>query len=428
MNFAEVMDFIQAASWQGSRLGLERIQKLMALLGDPQKQLRFIHVAGTNGKGSVCAMLSEILIQAGYTTGLYTSPHLFRINERMKINGKEITDEEISAIAERVQPAVEQMEDQPTEFERITAMALVYFQQKKCDVVVLEVGLGGRLDSTNVIDTPDVAVITNIALEHTEVLGDTLEKIAAEKAGIIKQGTHVVLSAQSAEVETVIRRVCGERGCPLCVTDPTVEQPVACSLEGQQLNYRERKNLQLHLIGEYQYKNAAVALDVVDTLTKQCGYTISEQAVRDGFASVEWPGRFEVLQQNPLVLVDGAHNPDGVAELAKCLKTYLPDPKMTMVMGVMADKDYTDMIRMIAPFANEFIAVMPDSHRALPAEKLKENIEKLTGIPTRLGGEVRKGMSLAMENKSEKDIICAFGSLYQVGDIRAFFGRTDQPI
>jgi dihydrofolate synthase/folylpolyglutamate synthase len=424
MNFSEALDFIHATSWQGSRLGLERIRSLMELLGNPQKKLRFIHVAGTNGKGSVCAMLSEILTRAGYTTGLYTSPHLFRINERIKVNGRDITDDELARLAEQVKPFVEKMADPPTEFERITAMALLYFQQRQCDVVVLEVGLGGRLDSTNVIDAPDTAVITNIALEHTEVLGDTLTKIAGEKSGIIKPGADVVLFAQTAEVETVVRRTCEERGCALRVTDPEAEKLRACGLDGQTLDYRDRKYLRLRLIGDYQYKNVTVALDTVDVLNERRGYKIPESAVRSGLSAVSWPGRFEVLQRNPLVLVDGAHNPDGVAELARCLREYLPGRKMTLLMGVMADKDYASMIRMMAPFASEFVAVTPESHRALPAEELRARIEVLTGIPARCGGNVKRGLAKAMTGKRPEDVVCAFGSLYQVGEIRAYFGKT----
>lgn len=425
MNLTEALAFIHATSWQGSRLGLERIETLMGLLGDPQKQTKFIHVAGTNGKGSVCAMVSAILTRAGYTTGLYTSPHLLRVNERMKVDGKEITDGELAALAAQVKPVVGQMEDQPTEFERITAMALLYFQQKHCDAVVLEVGLGGRLDSTNVIGPPEVAAVTDIGLEHTEVLGDTLEKIAAEKAGIIKPGADVVLAGQAVEVETVVRRVCEQQGCPLRITDGALEKLVSCDLDGQILNYRNRNNLRLRLIGDYQYKNAAVALDVIDTLVERRGFRIPESAVTEGLASVVWPGRFEVLRHDPLVLVDGAHNPGGVSELAKCLRTYLPGRKMTMLMGVMADKGYGDMIRMAAPFATDFVAVTPESERAMGSAALRTEIETLTGLPARDGGGVKQGLALAMEGKGADDIICAFGSLYQVGEIRSYFGKTE---
>ena len=220
MTSEELSHFLHASSWQSSRLGLERMETLMTLLGHPERQLRFIHVAGTNGKGSIAAMLSSILTQAGYTTGMYTSPHLLQVNERMKINGIDISNEELLTLAESVRLAVEEMSDPPTEFERITAMALLYFQRRACQVVVLEVGLGGRLDATNVIPAPDAAVIANIALEHTAVLGNTLEQIAREKAGIIKKGSSVVLYRQGPSVEAVVRDVCQQQGASLFVTDP----------------------------------------------------------------------------------------------------------------------------------------------------------------------------------------------------------------
>ena len=211
MGIEETLQFIHATSWKGSRLGLERMQDLMLRLGNPQEELRFVHVAGTNGKGSVCAMLSSVLSSAGYRTGLYTSPHLVRVNERTKIDNVDISDEDLICAAEQVKAAVEQMDDKPTEFEVITAMAFVYFRQQKCDIVVLEVGLGGRLDATNVIPVPELAIIMNIGLEHTEVLGDTLQEIAAEKAGIIKGGGSVVFYPQLPSVESVFEETCAQR-------------------------------------------------------------------------------------------------------------------------------------------------------------------------------------------------------------------------
>lgn len=423
MRLEEAMDFIHAASWRGSCLGLERIRTLMALLGDPQKSLRFVHVAGTNGKGSVCAMLSSVLTKSGYRTGLFTSPHLLRMNERIRIDGADISDEELCALCELVKPAVDRMEaDPPTEFERITAMALLHFQRHGCGVVVWEVGLGGRLDSTNVIDAPDAAVITDLSLEHTQVLGSTLTQIAGEKAGIIKRGTHVILSGQTEEVEQVIRRRCEALDCPLLLTEPERVHVRARTLSGQTLDYRVRKAVRLRLSGSYQRRNAAVALDTIDVL-RELGYIIPEEAVYAGLAETVWPGRFEVLQSAPLVLVDGAHNPAGVAELAESLSAFLPGRKLTLLMGVMADKDYSDMIRTMAPFARDFIAVTPESERALPARELAEQIRALTGLPVRCCDTVRAGLALALEDCGPDDALCAFGSLYQAGDVRAYFGK-----
>lgn len=427
MNLQETMDFIHQTDWKGSRLGLERMADLMARLGNPQNDLHFVHVAGTNGKGSVCITLSSILTAAGYCTGLYTSPHLFRLNERMKINDMDISDKDLIALAERVKPVVQQMEDQPTEFEIITAMAFLYFKQQQCDVVVLEVGLGGRLDATNIIKPPIVAVICNIGLEHTEILGDTLEKIAKEKAGIIKERTTTVLYGQCQEVENVIRQRCQFTQSKLRITDALLQRQISESLDGQILDYRNRKNLRLHLLGTYQYKNAAVALDTVDVL-KHNGYSISEESIANGFAKVEWPGRFEVLQRNPLVLVDGAHNPNGVDELAVCLEHYLPDKKVTFIMGVMADKDYRTMLRTILPFAEQVITVTPENDRALSSAKLKKEIEAVSHTPAFDAGGVKEGLDYAVRNNADDCIICAFGSLYQVGEIRANFHKYQSNI
>lgn len=422
MTPAEALDFIQVTSWKGSRLGLERMTDLMHRLGDPQRELKFIHIAGTNGKGSSAAMLAAILTAAGYRTGLYTSPHLRSFHERMKINGADINDGELCDLAEQVRPAVDAMEDSPTEFERVTAMAFLYFRQKRCDFVVLEVGLGGRLDATNVIPAPEVAAITNIGLEHTEVLGDTLEQIAAEKAGIIKPGSSVVLYQQSAEVEAVVRAKCAACGDELCVTDAAREHLLSGDLEGQTLSYRARERLRLGLLGTYQYKNAAVVLDSVDALIRR-GAAIPERAVRAGLAAVRWPGRFEVLQSDPLVLVDGAHNPNGVEELIRCLRQYLPGRTMTFVMGVMADKNYGAMLDRIAPFARRLITVTPESRRSLPSKALETEIRQRLGLPVRDAGTVQNGVALALRESGPDDIVCVFGSLYQVGEVRACFGK-----
>lgn len=423
MNIQQALDYMLTPGGPKTRLGLERITELMKKLGDPQKQLRFIHVAGTNGKGSTCAMLASILTKAGYTTGLYTSPHLLRVNERMKINGVDISDEELIELAERVKPVTDWMEDEPTEFERITAMAFMYFQQRKCDVVVLEVGLGGRLDSTNVIDAPDAAVITHIALEHTQILGDTLKKIAVEKAGIIKKNTPVALYGQSREVEQTVQKICTEKGGRLWVSDLKQLKVERCSLNGQNVSYRARQNLQLPLLGEHQAYNMALTLDTVDLLVRKRGYHISDEAIREGLACVTWPGRLEVLRESPVVLVDGAHNPDGVQQLATAMKQYAPGQEVTFVMGVMADKDYMEMAGMVAPYARQFITVAPEYHRALDARSLRETIERELNVPARCGGSVRQGLELALTESKPEDTIVIFGSLYQVGEVRAWFGK-----
>ena len=411
---------LQAAEWKGSRLGLERIAELLDRLGRPQDGLRFIHVAGTNGKGSVCAMLDSVLREAGCRTGVFTSPHLRRFNERISAGGREITDGELAELAEQLRPHVEQMADKPTEFELSTAMALLFFQKKHCDPVILEVGLGGRLDATNVIPAPAAAVITSIGLDHTEVLGDTIEKIAAEKAGIIKPGTSVVLCGQDPAVEEVVREKCRSCGAAFRVTETA--RLLSADLSGQTVSYRGRENLRLGLLGTYQGKNAAVVLDTLDVLRER-GLSLPEEAVRRGLERAVWPGRFELLRRQPPVFVDGAHNPDGAEELSACLTRYLPGQKVVFVMGVMADKDYPRMIRQLLPFAAEWIAVTPENGRALPSARLCAAVKDAFPGPVFDAGDVREGLSLALEQSGADGAVCAFGSLYMAGDVRAYFGR-----
>lgn len=426
MTLSEAMEFIQSAGWLGCRPGLERITDLMERLGNPQKELRYVHITGTNGKGSTAAILSSILQQAGYRVGLFTSPHLRLYNERIQINGRMISDQDLCTAAEAVKPASDCMAHSPTEFERFTAMALLYFQRKNCDIVVMEVGLGGSLDSTNVIPAPEAAVITQIDLEHTEYLGSTLEEIAATKAGIIKPGCDTVLCTQSQAVEAVVGARCTACGSPLHLTAPALLQHCVYTLQGQQFDYRQRKNLHLGLLGTYQSSNAAVVLDTVDALRGR-GWNIPEPAIRQGLSAAVWPGRFEKMQDAPLVFLDGAHNPNGVEALVRCLRTYLPERKVTFVMGVMADKDYGAMLERIGPLAQRFITVTPDCIRAMPSEQLRSEILARFSLPVQSAKRVESGISLALETCRETDAICIFGSLYQAGAAREFFKSRGKP-
>lgn len=417
MTYQEAIEFLEISNWMGSRLGLSRVRQLLHLAGDPQNRMQCIHIAGTNGKGSTAAMLASVLQEAGYQTGLYTSPHLRRYNERIRIAGEDVSDEELCRAAEILEQCVEQMDDRPTVFERITALAFVCFARAGCDVVVLEVGMGGRLDATNVIDDPACSVLCHIDLDHTEVLGDTLEQIAEEKAGIIKAGCPAVAQCQSEEALSVFRRTCEALNSPLTVTDPALLQVRDRSLEGQTFDYRNRKNLTIPLIANYQLVNGMGVLDTVDVL-QQKGWHISEEALRAGLQKTRWAGRFQVLQKDPLMIIDGAHNPDGANQLAHCLATYLKDRKITFLMGVMADKDYRQMIRTVAPFAKAFVTVTPNSSRSLPCEELARVVTEETGLPATPGGDVKSGLSLAKKGLKQEDILCIFGSLYQVGDVQ----------
>ncbi len=427
-----------SADWKTSSPNPDRMQALLARLGHPEKSLHFVHIAGTNGKGSASAMISRILTESGYRTGLYISPHLLRINERWSIDGAEISDADLSAQLALLRPHILSMTDKPTKFEILTALAFQYFRMQCCDIVVLEVGLGGRLDATNAIPVPDCALIMSIGLEHTEVLGDTLEKIAREKGGIIKEGGSVVLYPQKTGPEAVFRQLAAEKHATLRFVDSNAlkEENAGADLANI-FSYKERKNLSLALLGSYQCRNACAVLEVMDVLQEK-GYHISEEAIRRGLHNVSWPGRFEVVSRRPLCILDGAHNPNGVAALVDTLQTCLPGFSFIFVVGVMADKDYHEMLKLAAPLAERFIAELPDSgsDRGLQAEKLAAEIRKYFSGPVETAPTVTNGLALAcerlaaaekasMQNKKadaekRRAIIC-FGSLYQAAEVRAYF-------
>lgn len=418
MTFEEALSYIHSVSWKGSRPGLSRITELMRRLGDPQKKLKFIHIVGTNGKGSTAAMLSSVLTAAGCRTGLFTSPYILCFRERMQLSGEMISEAELSAVTEYVRPFADTMEDRPTEFELITALALVWFAQKHCDIVVLEAGMGGALDSTNVIPTPEAAVFTNIGLDHTEYLGDTVEKIAATKAGILKRGCSCVLYPNTASVEQVIAERCAALDIPLRIADFSALQLQSCSLAGQCFDFAERKALALPLLGAHQLCNAAVVLTALDCL-KERGWDIPEAAIREGLARTSWPGRFEVLSQKPTVLLDGGHNPQCMEALHRAVKDYLPDKKLIVLTGVLADKDYDAMYAETAQLASAFVAVTPPNPRALSAQALADYLSRYKK-PVTVCNSVEDGVRAALEKARMEDAaVLAYGSLYMAGEIRS---------
>lgn len=416
MTYQEALSYIHSISWKGSVPGLSRTRELLDRIGNLQNKLKFIHIAGTNGKGSTAAMLASIFRAAGYCTGLYTSPFILCFNERMQVNGEMISDEELAEITEFVRPHAEAMQDHPTEFELVTAIAMEYFMRHKCEIVSLEVGLGGELDSTNVIATPEASVICNIGLDHTEILGDTLEKIAATKAGIIKGGDAVIYRGKES-VEQVFEDACARTGALLHKADFDGIRLKHADFTGQVFDLGERKNLEIPLLGEHQLKNAAVVVATVDALTAK-GWHVSEEQLRKGLKTVSWPGRFELLRKDPVFFVDGGHNPQCMAALAKNLEQYLSGRRLIALTGVMADKDYSDMYETMAPYFSAFVTVTPENPRALPAEKLAEMLAHF-GKPVTACASVKEGVAAAIRLASgENDAVVAFGSLYMVGDIR----------
>ena len=415
MDYQEALAYIHAVHWQGHKPGLDRIRTLLAALGDPHKQLRFVHVAGTNGKGSTAAMLDSCLRCAGYRVGLFTSPYINRFNERIQVDGVPIPDADLVRLVEQVQPAASAMADVPTEFELITALGMLYFVQTRCDIVVLEVGLGGALDSTNVIDPPECAVITALGMDHVKELGPTLADIAAAKAGIIKPGSPVVSYGGVPEADQVIARTAAAQGAPLMVVDFGKLTLRDASLEGQTFDYDGLEGLTLPLLASYQPRNAAVAIEALRALRAR-GWQIPDSAIRQGLAQVRWPGRFELLRRDPPFLLDGSHNAHGMRATAESLRALFPGEPFVFLVSIMADKDADEMLRLLLPLAKGFVTVTAPSPRAIPAAELAAQIEALGGRAEPAGSipaAVARVCALAGRGPA-----AALGTLYFSGEVR----------
>lgn len=416
MNAQEAIAYIHSVFWKGSIPGLSRTQELLKKLGNPEKKLKFVHIAGTNGKGSTAAMTASILRKAGYRTGLYTSPYIYRFNERMQVNGEQISDEELAEITEYVKPYADSMRESPTEFELVSCIAFEYFLRQKCDIVVLEVGMGGALDSTNVIEKPECAVITNIGLDHTDYLGSTVEEIAATKAGIFKENGYAVVYRGAPSVEQVYEKVCAEKHMHLLKADFDTLVCRQHSLEGQVFDCGERKELTLPLLGDHQLHNAAVVLSVADALIAQ-GWHISEKNIRDGLRDVQWPGRFDIVSREPLFIIDGGHNPQCIEALVKNIQDYLTGRRVIALTGVLADKDYGEMYRPVMPLVEQFVCVTPPNPRKLEAAELAEHLHR-AGAKATPCESIAGGVRTAMELAGKDGVVLCFGSLYSIGTIR----------
>lgn len=416
MTGQEAISYIHSFQWQDHALGLGRMRALLRALGDPQRGRKFVHVAGTNGKGSTCACIASVLRAAGYRVGLNTSPYLMTFHERIQVNGALISDGELASLAEEIRPAAEAMAEHPTEFELITAIALLHFCRKDCDISVLEVGLGGALDASNVIDVPEAAVLTAMGMDHVALLGPAQADVAAAKAGIIKPGGDVVSYGECPEADGVFRRVCKERGAVLTEVDFSRLRPRSFGLDGSQFDFAPYGNLYLPLTGAYQLKNAATAITALEVLRKK-GWRVSEEALRRGLAQVRWPGRFEVLRRDPVFLLDGAHNAHGMTAAAESLGALFPRRKIVFVLGLLADKDVSAMLDALAPLAKQVFTLRPDSPRAMEAEALTSLLAE-RGVPARACGTAEEGVRSAMEAAGRSGIVCALGSLYLSGDIR----------
>lgn len=410
------IEYIHSVFWKGSIPGLDRTNTLLKKMGDPHKALKYVHIAGTNGKGSTAAMTASILQKAGYTVGLYTSPYIYRFHERMQVNGEQITDEELVEITKWVKPMADSMEDSPTEFELVSCIAFEFFKRRNCDIVVLEVGMGGLLDSTNVIPCPEVAVITNIGLDHTDVLGSTLEEIAFNKAGIIKENGHAVIYRGCESVEAVFEKVCAEKNVSLKKANFEGLCLKSHDLFQQVFDCGDYKDIHLPLLGDHQLHNAAVVLAIAETL-QEIGWNITKENIYEGIGDVSWPGRFDIVCREPLFIIDGGHNPQCLEALVKNIEDYLTGRRVIALTGVLADKDYGDMYKPVMPLIEEFVCVTPPNPRRLPAAELAIHLEK-AGAKATACETVAEGVKKAMELAGDDGAVLCFGSLYTIGDIR----------
>lgn len=420
MTYEEVVEKIENIRRFGNLAGVRITAQMLEKLGNPQEGMRIIHIAGTNGKGSVSAFLCSILEEAGLKVGVFTSPHLVDFRERICINHEMIAKEEVRRIGESL--LIQDFGVYPTMFDYCLAMAVIYFKDQHCDVVILETGIGGRLDSTNGVGTPEVAVIAKIGYDHTAILGNTLADIAREKAGIIKKGTHLVVESQEDEVLAVFNQAAEEA----CVSGYQVVNPLEfanCHYEdGQQyFSYGAYGQLKMKLLGVHQYENAAVAILAAEAFLKNNAAKESDQenireCIRRGVRAASWQGRMEVLRNKPFLMVDGAHNSNGVGALKNSLMTLFPGEKFHFIMGVMADKDYEEMVGALLPLAVDFTTITVESERALQAEELADCIQK-KGVKAECAKDLLA--LLAAENGDPEVKTVAFGSLYFIGEIKS---------
>ncbi len=424
MTIDQALAYIHSVNWRGSVPGLSRTRELLSKMGNPQNRLKFIHVGGTNGKGSTCAMLANILQMAGYRTGLYTSPYINCFNERMQFDGDPITDEELCEITEFIRPFADSMTDVPTEFELVTCIGFEFFARRECDIVVLECGMGGEFDSTNVIDVPECAVLCTIGMDHMQYLGSTHEEIARTKSGIFKPGGTCVTYPALPEVEEIYRQAAEERGLHWIPADFGRLEPVRHSLKGQDFIFEDFGELHLSLLGSNQLHNAALVLHVIEVLREK-NWFIPDEAVHMGLDTVTWPGRFELLSRHPDVIADGGHNVQCMLSLKENILDYLPGREIIAVTGVMADKEYEKMYLPVMPFIRRFITVEPPNPRALNADVLAETLREL-GAEAQSAPSVEAGTRLALSLARPGDCVLAFGSLYMLGRVRSCVLEWDQ--
>lgn len=464
MKYAEALDFMEQIGKYGIVPGLEGIRELCRRLGDPQRELRFVHVAGTNGKGSVCAYMSAVLQCGGYRVGKYTSPAVLDWREEIQVNGSYIAKAAVGRYMEQLKAVCGEMAAEgrphPTPFEVKTAMAFLYFRDKKCDIVVMETGMGGLLDATNVVEDTCVAVLTSVSMDHMGFLGKTLPEIAAQKAGIIKRGCHVVTAVQEPEVMEVLAGRAAALGCPLTVADARAAEHVRFGLEKQRFDYGGLKKLEITLAGQCQIENAVTALEGLRALgigalggaepgagaleSREPGigaadgrapedeepggrirkreFPVTEERLRQGMAQAIWPGRFALVGRKPCFILDGAHNEDAARKLAQSLELYFSGRRILYIMGMLRDKEYGKVIELTHSLADQIITVTPPGNpRAMPAYELAAAVaqvhEKVTAADS-----LEEAVEMARLLADKEDVIVAFGSLSYLGRMLEIVG------
>ncbi len=420
MTYEEARAFIDDTAKYGAVLGLENITELMERLGNPQDELKFIHIAGTNGKGSSLAYVSSILKEAGYRVGRYISPVIFDYRERIQVDEAYITEEAAARLTERIYTACREMvkegRNHPTTFEVETALAFLYFREMNCELVVLETGMGGLTDATNVVKTTLVSLFASISMDHMGFLGNTLEEIARVKAGIIKPDTKVVSTVQKPEVRRVLEEVCHSQRASYYQVQREDISEVHLSLSEQSFAYKGQRDLKPGILGSCQMENAAAAIEAVQALT-ELGYPVPEEAMRRGLKNTRWAGRFTIVDENPLFVVDGAHNRDAADRLLETLQCYVPKKRKIFIVGVLADKEYDYIMSRLAPEADRILAIeTPDNPRALPAEELAEAVRQYNP-QVEAADSIREAVEKARAYAGKDDMILAFGSLSYLGGL-----------
>lgn len=433
MNYKEVMDYIHKVGNFGSNYGLARVEKLLELLGNPHKSLKVIHIAGTNGKGSTTSIITSLLIEEGYNVGMYTSPFLEVFEERIQINRTNISKEDLSKYVEiiknEVNKVIEEGLGNPTEFEIITCLMFKYFYDKKVDYAVVEVGLGGRLDATNVV-IPKVSVLASISLDHMNILGDTIEEIAKEKCGIIKEDVPVVVYPQKKEAKKIIEKIAKEKNAKITYVDKNDGKFLEIIEQGEKIyqnvnlkGIEKEYKVPMGLLGEHQILNGVLALKAVEILFKEENKRINDISIEKGFEKAVWPGRLEILNREPLIIIDGAHNIDGIKMLKNNINKYFKFKKLYLIIGILADKQVKEMLDIILDGAYEVVALTPNSSRAELAEELKKEIEEYN-IKVESYESYEEGFKSVYKVAGKEDLILATGSLYMIGEIRGIIKRN----